>query len=109
MWIIGLTIFSSVIVVVTFKLATHTKFWSVILFFAVSVLSVALYVIYMWMSDYILSEHIVGTTYIAWTTFETYLCVLICLIVVLTIDGIVLSIDFDRGGYISKMREVIKK
>jgi hypothetical protein len=104
MWMIGLTIFSSVIIVVTFKLATHTKFWSVILFFAVSFLSVGLYAVYMWISNYALSSHVVGTTYVVWTTFETYLLVLICLIFVLTIDGIVLSIDFDRGGYISKMR-----
>jgi hypothetical protein len=32
---------------------------------------------------------------------------MVCLVFVLTIDGIVLSIDFDRGGYISRMREVI--
>lgn len=109
MWLIGLTIFSTVIIIVTFKLATHTKFWSLILFFSVSVLSIAVYLIYMWISNYSLSEHVVGTTFIAWATLETYLSVLACLVVVLTIDGIVLSIDFDRGGYISKMRQVIRK
>lgn len=68
MWIIGLTTFSAAIVVVTFKLSTHTKFWSVFLFIAVLLLSLALYVCYMWISNFKLSEHVVGTAYIAWTT-----------------------------------------
>jgi hypothetical protein len=104
MWIIGLTVFSSAIVVVTFKLSTHTKFWSVFLFIAVSILSLAMYVGYMWISNYKLSEHVVGTTYVAWTTAECYFLVLLCLVVVLTIDGVVLVVDFNRGGFISKMR-----
>lgn len=107
MWLIGLTMFSAAIIVVTFKLSTHTKFWSVFLFFAVSILSLTLYVAYMWISNYSLSEHVVGTTYISWTTAECYFIVLLCLTVVLTIDGVVLAVDFHRGGFISKMREKI--
>lgn len=68
MWLMGLTVFSAAIVVVTFKLSTHTKFWSIFLFIAVSILSLVLYVAYMWISNYKLSHHIVGTTFIAWTT-----------------------------------------
>lgn len=52
MWLIGITTFSAAIVVVTFKLSTHTKFWSVFLFIAVSILSLSLYVAYMWISNY---------------------------------------------------------
>jgi hypothetical protein len=58
MWIIGLTVFSAVIVIVTFKLSTHTKFWSVFLFIAVSILSLTLYLCYMWISNYALSVHV---------------------------------------------------
>ena len=54
--------------VVTFKLATHTKFWSLLLIIAISILSIALYIGYMWISNYYFSEHIKGTTYVAWTT-----------------------------------------
>ncbi len=109
MWIIGLTMFSAAIIVVTFKLASHTKFWSVFLFFAVSILSLVMYAFYMWISNYKLSEHVVGTTYVAWTTAECYFLVLLCLIIVLAIDGAVLAIDFHRGGFISKMREKINQ
>ena len=68
MWIVGLTVFSATVVIVTFKLSTHTKFWSVFLFISVSLLSLFLYLAYMWISNYKLSYHVVGTTYIAWTT-----------------------------------------
>jgi hypothetical protein len=43
----------------------------------------------------------------AWTSAQPYFMVLLCTCVVLFLDGIILSIDFDRGGYISRMREVI--
>lgn len=50
--------FSAAIVVVTMKLSTHTKFWSVMLFTAVSLLSMGFYVAYMWISNYKLSFHV---------------------------------------------------
>jgi len=109
MWIVGLTVFSATIVIVTFKLSTHAKFWSVFMFIAVSFLSLGFYVAYMWISNFTFSDYVEGTTYMAWTTIETYLLVLVCLAFVLTIDGIVLSVDFNRGGYISKMRHLIKE
>jgi hypothetical protein len=68
MWIIGITTFSAAIVIVTFKLSTHTKFWSVFLFIAISFLSLFIYLAYMWISNYSLSEHVIGTTFVAWST-----------------------------------------
>ena len=62
---------------------------------------------YMWISNYFFSEHIKGTTYIAYTTGEVYFVVLFSVAFVLFIDGIVIHIDFVRGGYISKMRDVV--
>ena len=96
------------ILVVTFKLATHTKFWSSFLFFAISVLSLALYLAYMWISSYAFSEYIKGTVYTAFTVGETYLTVLFCITLILFIDGLVIHIDYKRGGYSSKMRDIVE-
>ena len=93
--------------IVTFKLATHTKFWSTLLILCVLVLSIALYISYMWISNYYFSEHYLGTAYMAWTTGETYFVVLFSTCFILFVDGIVVFIDFRRGGYISKMRDVV--
>jgi hypothetical protein len=94
---------------VTFKLATHTKFWSIILFITIIGLSLGLYVIYMWISNYFLSDNIEGTVYIAWTSFETYLVVLFSVCVILFVDGLVVFLDFRNGSYASKMREIVQK
>lgn len=102
-----MTVFSAAIVVVTMKLSTHTKFWSVLLFTAVSLLSMGFYVAYMWISNYKLSVNVEGAPYIAWTTAECYFVVLLCVSFVLIVDGVVLAIDYHRGGFISKMREKI--
>jgi len=61
----------------------------------------------MWISNYYLSPAIEGTAYTAWTSGDTYLVVVFCVCFVLFIDGIVIFGDFRKGGYASKMREVI--
>lgn len=57
-----------VIVIVTFKLATHTKFMSFLLFFSLLVLGIGIYVAYMWISNYYWSYTIVNTTYMFYTS-----------------------------------------
>ena len=99
--------FSSVILIVTFKLCTHTKFWSYLLIFSILIISIGLYLAYMWVSNFLFSENIKGTTYTAWTTFEPYFVVLFCICFVLALDGVIISLDYDKGGYSSKMRSII--
>ncbi len=61
----------------------------------------------MWISNNFFSDNILGTTKVAWTSVKTYLTVLFCICLILFIDGIVVHIDFNRGGYSSKMRRVV--
>lgn len=98
------------ILVATFKLASHTKFWSVLLFISIVFLSLGLYVGYMWVSNYYLAEYssITHTAYMFYTTYETYFIVLFSVCFVLCIDGFVLAVDFQRGGYSSRMRRLIQ-
>lgn len=77
------------------------------LIICVLLISLGLYVAYMWISNYYFSEHILGTTIMAYTTGEVYFVVLFSVAFVLFVDGIVIHIDFIRGGYISKMRDVV--
>jgi hypothetical protein len=93
--------------VVTFKLCTHTKFMSSIFVFCVIILSLCLYLAYMWISNYIISTNILGTNVVAWGSAKTYLTVIFCICVVLFVDGIVLHVDFGRGGYSSKIRRIL--
>ena len=47
--------------VVTFKLSTHTKFWSVALFVCILVFSLGLYIGYMWLSNFYFSDYLKGS------------------------------------------------
>lgn len=96
------------ILVVTFKLATHTKFWSILLVATISITSLGFYTIYMWLSNFFLTDNVKGTTYVGWTSAECYFVVLFCICMVLFVDGMVVFTDFHRGGYASRMREIIK-
>jgi phospholipid-transporting ATPase len=59
--------FTAVILVVTFKLSSHTKFWSVILLLGIVFLSLGLYIAYMWVSNYYVSTYVKGTTFMFFT------------------------------------------
>jgi hypothetical protein len=107
-WLVGLTIYSAVIMVVTFKLATHTRFWSILLFITIIFLSLGFYIVYMWISNYALSDYVKGTALIAWTSIETYFVVLLCVCGILFVDGLVVFMDFRKGSYASKMRKIVK-
>jgi hypothetical protein len=43
-----------------------------------------------------------------YTTGQTYFVVLFCICVVLFFDGVVLSLDMEYSGLISKMRRIIQ-
>lgn len=55
------------VLVVTFKLATHTKFWSTLLVFAILFFSLGLYVAYMWISNYVFSDYLNGAVFMFYT------------------------------------------
>jgi hypothetical protein len=42
-----------------------------------------------------------------YSTLECYLCVLFCVAVLLIVDGLLVFMEFWKGGYASKMRRVI--
>ncbi len=67
-WLVSLTIYSSVIMVVTFKLATHTKFWSSILVVAILITTIGFYILHMWLTNFALTDYVYGTTRVAWTS-----------------------------------------
>ena len=93
--------------VVTFKLATHTRFWSGLMIFTLVVLSIGLYLAYMWISNSFFSDNINGTNIVAWTSGECYFVVLFGICFILFLDGIIIHIDLMKSGTISKMRAVI--
>ncbi len=99
------------ILVVTFKLATHTKFFSLLYVFSILFFSLGVYIAYMWISDVLIIEtnKVEHTVSIYFETGETYFLVLLGICAILFVDGAVIFLDFTRGGYASKMRIIMKE
>lgn len=97
--------------IVTVKLATHTKYWSWVLVLSIVVTTFGFYIGYMWFSNYkaILSDHILGTAKVMWGDIKSLLYQIFCVCVILIIDGVVVTIDFQYGEYASKMRLAVYK
>ena len=57
-WLVGVVVYTTVIFVVTFKLSTHTKFWSAILLWVILLTSLGLYLAYTWISSYVFSNYV---------------------------------------------------
>lgn len=93
--------------VVTFKLATHTKFWSKLLVVSILFFSLGLYVAYMWVSNFAFTDYLKGSISMFYSNAESIFVVLFCCCLVLFVDGFVVSVDFNRGGYASRMRKII--
>lgn len=94
---------------VTIKLATHTKFWSLLFVFSVLITSIIPYIAYMWISNYIPSSlfytnYMGATAIVYWTKADTYFLTIFFCCFLLALDGVVVYIDYLRGGYASKMR-----
>ena len=93
--------------VVTLKLATHTKFMSKLLLFSILVLALGIYVAYMWISSVFPTSMINHTTLMFFTSAETYFVVLYGVCMILFVDGFVISLDYDNSGTIKKLRDLI--
>ena len=60
-WTLSLTSFTCLYTVVTAKLVTQTKWWTTVSFFFYSVMSVCVYIAYVWFSDWWSVSKLQGT------------------------------------------------
>lgn len=76
------------------------------MFLSLLVLSIGLYVGYMFISNEAIRA-LKGTIIMVFSTFETFLCVGFSVGVLLVADGLFIFGEFRAGGYASKMRKVM--
>lgn len=93
--------------IVSFKLATHTKFMSPLLLFSLAILAIGIYIAYMWISNVFPSSVINGTIPMFYESASTYFVVIFGVCLILFIDGFIISIDYDNSGAIGKLRDIV--
>lgn len=79
------------ILLVTFKLCTHTKFWSWLMVISLFFLSLSLYIVYMWISN-IKSTNLSlqGSMVSIYSSVTSYLTVFFSVGILLIIDGVII-------------------
>ena len=93
--------------IVSFKLATHTKFMSPLLLFSLVVLAIGIYIAYMWISDVFPTSAVNHTIRMFYESASTYFVVIFGVCLILFIDGFIISIDYDNSGAIGKLRDIV--
>ena len=93
--------------IVSLKLATHTKFMSKMLLFSLLVLAIGIYIAYIWISSVFPQSGINHTALIFFSSAETYFIVLFGCCLILFVDGFVISFDYDNSGVIKKLRDIV--
>jgi hypothetical protein len=75
--------------------------------FTLLVLAIGIYVAYMWISDIFPVSAINHTTTMFFSSGQTYFTVLFGVCLILFLDGIIISVDYDNLGTIKKLRDIL--
>jgi len=110
LWIVSVSVYSSIIMICTFKLAIHVRHWTLLILMSIILCSLAPYLSYVWISNYYFSRYrIEGTIIMSFRTGTSYLSVLIACILMLAINGIIIYVNFHKNKRLSKMQIIMKE
>lgn len=109
LWIVSVSIYTSIIMMCTFKLAIHVRHWTVLILVSIIFCSLAPYLAYVWISNFYFSRYrIEGTIIMSFRTGTSYLSVLITSILMLAINGAIIYYNFYKSKRLSKMQVLMK-
>lgn len=108
-WIISITIYSTIIIIDTIKLATQIRHWTLLVFISIIVCSLTPYLIYIWISNYRFSRYMMeGAVLMSFKISSGYFSVLFISIVTLIVNTIANYISFQRNKLLSRMKLIMK-
>jgi uncharacterized membrane protein len=103
LWMSSVIIFTIVIIVLTIKLAMHIRHWTKMMLFAITICSLAPYLIYIWISNYTLSKHVKGTIIMSFRTPQTYFIVIFFSVLDVLIVSVIIYISFSLNRAMKKI------
>lgn len=104
LWICSITIYSIIIVLTSIKIAMHVRHWTSIFFISLIVCSLAPYLIYVWISNYALSQYVEGTVIMCFTDFLTYCVVILVTFFAVVIISITVYLTFHSTKMVKKIK-----
>lgn len=104
LWICSITIYSIIIVLTSIKIAMHVRHWTSIFFISLIVCSLAPYLIYVWISNYALSQYVEGTVIMCFTDIFTYCVVILVTFFAVVIISITVYLTFHSTKMVKKIK-----
>ena len=101
--IVSINIYSAIIVLDTLKLSMQVKHWTKLLLFSIILLSLAPYLGFIWFLNYQLNRPVERAVTMCFTSFKSYLGVLLMALVLLTINGVLVYGRFHSQWILNKM------
>lgn len=109
LWIVSVSIYSSIIVIATLKLAIHVRHWTLLIAVTIIFCSLAPYISYVWISNYFFSQYrIQGTIIMSFKTGASYLTIVLVSCLMVMINSIIIYSRFHKDKLTSKMQMIMK-
>jgi len=88
MWYVSITLYTTIVAVVTLKIIIYTRFWTWMNYCAILFFTIFLYCIWMLIADNIKFFWVYKTIYMLLTSWHFYLTVLVCLWIIYILEMI---------------------
>ena len=92
-WVFSISIYTCVIFIVDFKIAIHTKFWTVINVLVILFTSLLLFIAYVWLSSLYQGFVVYETARRVFSTADFYLIIFLCVGLLIVIDVFIMLIS----------------
>jgi magnesium-transporting ATPase (P-type) len=105
-WSVSVISFTCLFCVVTAKLVVWTRYWTKINFFFYSIMSIFVYIVYMWFSNYWTGSRVAHSIVETHMSPFFYLCILLCGVTTFLVDY---GYEFYRFNYAANASDLIRK
>ena len=104
-WIFSISIYTCIIFVVDFKIAIHTKFWTIIHILVIIFTSLLLFIAYVWLSSMYPGFAVYETAFRIFSTADFYLIIFFCVGLLVVVDVLImLLLEINAGGLVEYLR-----
>lgn len=110
LWIVSVSVYSSIIVIATLKLAIHVRHWTLLIAFSIIFCSLGPYLSYVWLSNFFFSRYrIQGTIIMSFRTGATYLAIVLVSCLMVMINSIIIYSRFHKNKLTRRMQIIMKE
>ncbi|KAL4496106.1 hypothetical protein ABPG72_015528 [Tetrahymena utriculariae] len=110
LWVVSITLYSAIILVVDVKLAVNTRYWTKSMLYSLIFTSLVPYFLYIFIANLIEQFNVYLTAQAVFTMPDFYLIIFFSLFLVVSFDILVIYLkEVDYRGFVEHLRSLIKE